>query len=183
MSTVSLSSIKSFDPNDVAFQVFRRAKYITVGDLDAFSADRPAIWDIIDKLANEKFHDRPPPSGYRQKVMTRCINLKLSIQFGASVMATPPSCYICPISLDLMMDPVITPHGVSYERHVIEQWLSEHECDPFTHGAMHKMQLIPNIALKNAIHNYKLFSQRQYVQRTPEMDGLRNDLVWTKWGF
>ena len=35
-------------------------------------------------------------------------------------MATPPASFICPITQDVMSDPVIGPDGITYERAAIE---------------------------------------------------------------
>ncbi|PKU81238.1 U-box domain-containing protein 21 [Dendrobium catenatum] len=44
-----------------------------------------------------------------------------------------PSHFICPISLDLMQDPVTLPSGITYDRRTIELWLSSgHRTCPVT---------------------------------------------------
>ena len=35
-----------------------------------------------------------------------------------------PKAYICPISGDIMKDPVVDPEGNTYERKEIEEWLT-----------------------------------------------------------
>ena len=59
--------------------------------------------------------------------------------------------FICPISMQLMRDPVITPNGTSYERSAIEKWIREKGTDPITRNRITLSQLIPNLALRNAI--------------------------------
>ncbi|CEG38052.1 stip1 homology and u-box containing protein e3 ubiquitin protein ligase [Plasmopara halstedii] len=55
----------------------------------------------------------------------------------------------CPLSLELMDDPVTTPDGNSYERSLIEQHLEVNGCfDPLTRTPLTKSQLHPNRALK-----------------------------------
>jgi hypothetical protein len=44
-----------------------------------------------------------------------------------------PDQYLCPISRDVMVDPVITTAGHTYERAAIEQWLASHNTDPMAH--------------------------------------------------
>ncbi len=45
-------------------------------------------------------------------------------------MADSPSSFLCPITHELMTDPVIDPDGNSFERSAIENWLKEHSTSP-----------------------------------------------------
>lgn len=53
----------------------------------------------------------------------------------------------CPITHDVMKDPVIDNHGHSYERSAIIAWLTLNQRSPFTNFALTANQLIPNRAL------------------------------------
>jgi hypothetical protein len=59
--------------------------------------------------------------------------------------------FICPITMKIMMDPVICPEGHTFERVAIESWLSKNETNPLTRNRLTLNMLIPNIALRNAI--------------------------------
>ena len=39
--------------------------------------------------------------------------------------AAPPDCFLCPITREMLRDPVITADGHTYEREAIEKHLSE----------------------------------------------------------
>lgn len=55
----------------------------------------------------------------------------------------------CPLSLELMQDPVMTPNGNTYEREMIERHLSVNgHFDPLTRAPLTREQLYPNRALK-----------------------------------
>lgn len=55
----------------------------------------------------------------------------------------------CPLSLELMQDPVMTPNGNTYEREMIERHLEVNgNFDPLTRAPLVKEQLYPNRALK-----------------------------------
>ncbi len=56
----------------------------------------------------------------------------------------------CPITQDIMKDPVIALDGVTYEREVITAWVSEHGTSPMTRGPMEAI-FIPNRAVKALI--------------------------------
>ena len=65
-----------------------------------------------------------------------------------------PNEFYCPITFELMKDPVIGPDGQTYERYAIEEWLKTNNTSPLTKKAMHSTSLIPNYALRNAIEAF-----------------------------
>lgn len=65
-----------------------------------------------------------------------------------------PDSFICPISGEIMKDPVITPSGVSYDRANIEAWLKKKEIDPLTKKPLTVNDLVPNRGLKEAIEQF-----------------------------
>jgi hypothetical protein len=65
-----------------------------------------------------------------------------------------PDEFLCPISTDIMSDPVITSAGQTYERSCIEEWLESHDTDPMSHIPISRT-LTPNIAMRQAIERYK----------------------------
>ncbi|XP_026388897.1 U-box domain-containing protein 16-like [Papaver somniferum] len=63
-----------------------------------------------------------------------------------------PEDFKCPISLDLMKDPVVVATGQTYDRNSISHWIdSGHETCPKTGQNLVHMNLIPNKAMKNLI--------------------------------
>lgn len=57
--------------------------------------------------------------------------------------------FMCPLSLELMDDPVMTPTGNTYERAMIERHLDVNgKFDPLTRAPLTKEELYPNRALK-----------------------------------
>lgn len=66
-----------------------------------------------------------------------------------------PDYLCCKITLDIFCDPVITPSGVSYERAVILDHLQKvGKFDPVTREPLDQSQLIPNLAIKEAVQSY-----------------------------
>uniref|UniRef100_A0A7S3D4M8 U-box domain-containing protein n=1 Tax=Palpitomonas bilix TaxID=652834 RepID=A0A7S3D4M8_9EUKA len=59
--------------------------------------------------------------------------------------------FCCPITRELMVDPVTTPFGHSYERQAIERWIERDGTCPITKRPLQKSDLIPAINLRNAI--------------------------------
>ncbi|GMI80893.1 plant U-box 13, ARABIDOPSIS THALIANA PLANT U-BOX 13 [Hibiscus trionum] len=66
-----------------------------------------------------------------------------------------PDEFRCPISLDLMKDPVIVASGHTYDRSSIAQWINtgHHTCPKSGQRLIH-MALIPNYALKSLVHQW-----------------------------
>lgn len=66
-----------------------------------------------------------------------------------------PDYLCCKITLDILRDPVITPSGVSYERAVLLDHLEKvGNFDPITREPLEPSQLVPNLAIKEAVHAY-----------------------------
>jgi len=59
----------------------------------------------------------------------------------------------CPISLEIMRDPVIAADGFSYERAGIERWLSNHRTSPITGRVLAHTNLTPNHSLRHTIED------------------------------
>ncbi|KAL8504937.1 hypothetical protein ACS0TY_016221 [Phlomoides rotata] len=73
-------------------------------------------------------------------------------QPNAAAEVNPPADFRCPISLDLMREPVIVSTGQTYDRSSISPWIeSGHATCPKTGQPLAHTQLIPNLALKNLI--------------------------------
>ncbi|XP_055809573.1 U-box domain-containing protein 11-like [Solanum dulcamara] len=67
-----------------------------------------------------------------------------------------PTEFLCPISLELMRDPVIVAAtGQTYERSYIQQWIDGgHTTCPKTQQQLHNLTLTPNYALRNLISDW-----------------------------
>lgn len=65
-----------------------------------------------------------------------------------------PHHYLCPISSELMLDPVICSDGYTYDRQSIDLWLTTHGTSPMTNVPMSNEVMIPNLAVKETIQNY-----------------------------
>ena len=71
-------------------------------------------------------------------------------------MEDPPEYLCCPITLELMNDPVMCTDGYSYERKAIMQYLEKNSISPMTKQPIDKKNIFPNRTLKDAIENYKI---------------------------
>ena len=66
----------------------------------------------------------------------------------------PPDFY-CPISGDLMIDPVSEPSGQTYEKSQIYEWLDQKQTSPMTNLPLEKSDLKENSAIKRAIDSIR----------------------------
>lgn len=68
-----------------------------------------------------------------------------------AMQAIPDHCQ-CPITTQLMYEPVIAADGESYEREAIENWLANRNTSPLTNEVLAHKHLTPNKNLKRAIN-------------------------------
>uniref|UniRef100_A0A453C7Y0 U-box domain-containing protein n=1 Tax=Aegilops tauschii subsp. strangulata TaxID=200361 RepID=A0A453C7Y0_AEGTS len=67
----------------------------------------------------------------------------------------PPPDFRCPISLDLMRDPVVSASGQTYDRESITRWFGAGKSTcPKTGQVLTNLELVPNKALKNLISRW-----------------------------
>jgi hypothetical protein len=83
--------------------------------------------------------------------------------------AAVPDGFECPITQELMADPVFAADGQSYERAAIERWLAEHNTSPATGAALGNRNVTPNIALRKAIAEWR--TQRDATVESKERLG------------
>jgi hypothetical protein len=67
----------------------------------------------------------------------------------------PPS-FLDPVTYEIMGDPVFTADGQTFERQTIEQWFAAgHDTSPFHGGRLEHKRLIPNVALRKSIDEWR----------------------------
>ena len=62
--------------------------------------------------------------------------------------------YLCPLSQDIMVDPVIAHDGWTYERAKIEEWFNRNNTSPMTLETLESLNLISNRALRSSIYEW-----------------------------
>ena len=62
----------------------------------------------------------------------------------------PPEVF-CPITHQVMEDPVVAADGHSYERDSIVRWMHDHTTSPLTNEPLFSEYLFSNITLRNLI--------------------------------
>ena len=93
--------------------------------------------------------------------------------------------YLCPISGDLMLDPVMTASGQNYERKNIETWFETGSLkDPISGSVLPSRRLIPNHMLRNLILNSVdpvLIEQRRQMDHVNVNVNLSLPKIKTDW--
>ncbi|KAH6823476.1 hypothetical protein C2S53_017533 [Perilla frutescens var. hirtella] len=109
------------------------------------SISKPAIFSAEENMTtHEDLKKRKVPTNNRQ-----------DHSFSSSVVVSIPDEFRCPISLDLMNDPVIVASGHTYDRNSIAQWInSGHYTCPKSGQRLIHMALIPNYALRSLIQQW-----------------------------
>ena len=74
--------------------------------------------------------------------------------FDALPAGTIPHHFFCPITQDVMHDPVKTADGMTYDRPAIERWLSTHATSPLTNIPLTSRVLVPNAMLRDQIADF-----------------------------
>ncbi|EOA33663.1 hypothetical protein CARUB_v10019833mg [Capsella rubella] len=88
-------------------------------------------------------------------------------------MPVPPEELRCPISLQLMCDPVIIASGQTYERVCIEKWFSDgHNTCPKTQQQLQHLSLTPNNCVKGLIASWCEQNGTQIPSGPPESQEL-----------
>ncbi|CAN6246182.1 unnamed protein product [Urochloa humidicola] len=79
-----------------------------------------------------------------------------------------PGHFLCPISLDMMRDPVTAPTGITYDRSSVEGWLERgHSTCPVTGRPLRAEDLIPNHATRRMIQEWCVANRALGVERVP----------------
>ncbi|WVZ81745.1 hypothetical protein U9M48_029087 [Paspalum notatum var. saurae] len=94
--------------------------------------------------------------------------------------AAVPAHFVCPISLDLMRDPVTAPTGITYDRDSVEAWLARGNARcPVTGRPLRLADLVPNHATRRMIQDWCVATRTPRVPtpRVPLADADAADVV------
>ncbi|CAA7401430.1 unnamed protein product [Spirodela intermedia] len=83
-----------------------------------------------------------------------------------------PSDFLCPISLDLMRDPVVVSTGQTYERSSIQRWIDSGNLScPKTQQRLQNLALTPNYVLRSLIIQWCEANSVEQRRRVRKSDG------------
>ncbi|CAA0809370.1 U-box domain-containing protein 21 [Striga hermonthica] len=88
---------------------------------------------------------------------------------GGMELTTIPVHFLCPISLDLMRDPVTLPTGITYDRESIEKWLdSGNRTCPVTNRLLPgSLEPVPNHSIRKMIQDWCVQNRSRGIERIP----------------
>ncbi|XVE61389.1 hypothetical protein DITRI_Ditri06bG0035600 [Diplodiscus trichospermus] len=80
-----------------------------------------------------------------------------------------PPFFICPISLEIMKDPVTVSTGITYDRESIEKWLfsGKNTTCPVTKQVIADSELTPNHTLRRLIQSWCMLNASYGIERIP----------------
>ncbi len=61
---------------------------------------------------------------------------------------------LCPLSNKIIIDPVITPENITYEKNSLLNYLEKNECESKTKRKINKNEVIPNFIIIPFLYNY-----------------------------
>ena len=73
---------------------------------------------------------------------------------GGSPATDPPDDLVCPISFEIMSDPVLAEDGNTYERACIEAWFAKSKTSPLTGAPLASPKLRPNLLVRRLTANF-----------------------------
>jgi hypothetical protein len=95
-----------------------------------------------------------------------------------------PNGFMCPITNEIMEDPVVTADGHTYERRAITEWFTRSHRSPATGLELPNLNLVTNFNLRKAIDEYKgslpeikkyILSHEDLLKKIQELEiGLKN---------
>ncbi len=132
------------DHYQLAFQVFGRPGEAPLRPTLPPAAKCPeSILSLMQRCWPANPADRPTMADIATALLGECSERPIPPQF------------VCPLTLEVMEDPVISPpSGQSYERAAIMAALAVKAEDPLTRAPLKLTTLIPNRALKDTIHQW-----------------------------
>ncbi|KAF5188634.1 U-box domain-containing protein [Thalictrum thalictroides] len=81
---------------------------------------------------------------------------------------TIPNHFRCPISLDLMKDPVTLSTGITYDRESIEKWVEDgNQICPVTKQVLTSVDQIPNHTIRRMIQDWCVANRSYGIDRIP----------------
>eukprot|EP01080_Neovahlkampfia_damariscottae_P003160 gene3160-5476_t len=105
------------------------------------------------RLTQVDSYDKISIEGDNEEVSSPCDNENVNTNAKTN---TPPDAFLCPITFDLMEEPVfLVETGHSFERYALEEWLQNNNTCPLTQTELKTKQFVTNWSLKKAIEEWK----------------------------
>ncbi|KAI9170178.1 hypothetical protein LWI28_023799 [Acer negundo] len=107
-------------------------------------------------------------SSWRRRRAARRAAKELNSEEGGDMELTTPNHFRCPISLDLMKDPVTLSTGITYDRDSIEKWIETgNSTCPITNQVLTSLEPIPNHTIRKMIQDWCVDNRSHGIERIP----------------
>jgi U-box domain len=151
-SSTSLSSPWDDSPSPIDLEVFEIG---TIGSDDEFEDQRDdddgGMISTTTQGMSRHHHHRLPSSHPPQHLSPQGHDHKRQ----HLLLRLPTTTYYCPLTLNLMKDPVLDRCGHCFDRDAITTWLQVHEMCPISRKPLHPQDLMEAVALKERIEQWK----------------------------
>ncbi|XP_071709596.1 U-box domain-containing protein 21-like [Rutidosis leptorrhynchoides] len=105
---------------------------------------------------------------WKKPSASRLASKKLLSKQNSKIELTIPTHFRCPISLDLMKDPVTLSTGITYDRESIEKWIQDgNQTCPVTNQILINFDQIPNHMIRRMIQDWCVENRSHGIERIP----------------
>jgi hypothetical protein len=159
LSTYNMGPTVSVDPV-ILKRLAEKLQLVSIPDLkhESLALHEMAVssggdpGEVVEKMSNLLKKIKDFVQGENPEVTGLAKNSAGFLADGKSKGPVIPDDFRCPISLELMKDPVIVSTGQTYERNYIEKWLGAgHNTCPKTQQKLSSSSLTPNYVLRSLI--------------------------------
>ena len=136
-----------------AFRTKERDNILRVDDV-SLNAEIERRWLLLHPPSVEEAQEHVNLSQKRKKKARSRIAKDANAPIR-SEQAVPPNIFVCPITQELMQDPVIAMDGHTYEKTAIVRWFDRKLSSPKTGCVLEMAILIPNHAMRHQIIEWR----------------------------
>jgi len=137
------------------WQELSKAKYIEWEGLSRERTSQLQKLKVVCKEALRNYNSLSNPAADAPEELLNELEEVFKKAAKTDTPAEVPDHLCCKITLDIFRDPVITPSGVTYERAVLLDHLQTvGKFDPLTREVLEPHQLVPNLAIKEAVQAF-----------------------------
>lgn len=86
-------------------------------------------------------------------------NSQVTVASSSGAQVAVPDDFLCPLTMEVMENPLITRFGHSYERSAILEWLQKGKSCPLTRNPLRPSDLISNLPLKARIQIWRKLNE------------------------
>ena len=115
-------------------------------------AEFEAKWSLLEE---EELEDKRKAEREESEKLAKIRQESGADQYAFCCEEDRPDAHFCPITKQLMVNPVVAPDGHTYEEHVINKWFSKTNTSPITNLVLPNKTLTPNFALKSIIQTWE----------------------------